>query len=656
MIRVNQSSSTLKYMQLVAEQYKGRRDGELCVICIRYETNEDGDPIVDPKTKRQKTSIREKWVSPHGDWDSVARWSRKLNRDRFNVYMSWALFKDQMRSKSTLIATAGFVADWDDQPRRELLRPTLEVRTSPGRQQDIFIHEPVSFKEALPVYRAAARALACDINTSGDPTHLWRVPGSMNWPRADKDREPSPSSWKKEDGPTVQLAQLAELAPERKADRLNESEQDADDWPERRTGKPVRRWVKEALEEDADIGERSEKFHRIVIAIAECGWGSLDIVDMMEKTDWAVEKFGARLGREVLRSISKALDDGKLKIPKERFAGGLDIVRFTDDFKERKISWLWYPYLPRGEVTLLDGDGGVGKTTMMLRVAFDAMTGGDMPNDYHMKGGAAVLYVSLEADANGVTMPVLKRMGLTSKSEFYHVRSVVELDEEGIEEIKKVIVEHEIDLVVIDSLVDYLPENTDMNDYKHASKMGLYLREKIAQPCNCTVVLMRHLTKGSKDKMRYRGMGSQGWHKGARSQLVVTESEEEEGCVVVVQTKSTYAKRGPSLLFGFKEIDGRGTVEWIGVTDEDEQSVTAAQGGGKKEDAKATKEDCIAWLRDYMSSGEPMWSNEVKDDAEKRGFSEPQLRRAAAELNIKHGPKVKMPSGPGTRTRWTLPD
>lgn len=647
----------LKYMELVAEQFDGRRDGELCVVCIRYEVDEEGEPVIDPRTKKQKTTVREKWTGPTGDWAKVAAWARARNRDRFNVYMSWALFRNQTRSKATLILSAAFIADWDDQPRRVLLEPSMEVRTSPGRQQDVFIHEPLEFKKALDLYRGVARAHACDINTSGDPTHLWRVPGSQNWPRADKNRDPSPSFWKREGEKKIPLKALERLKPEEDDGPRLSGGGDVDDWPERRKGKPVKRWVKEALGEDADIGERSEKFHRIVIAIAEAGWGTLDIMEMLEETDWAVEKFGSRLGREVERSISKALDDGKLSLPKAKLDGGLELATFTRSFKERKITWLWHPYLPRGEVTLLDGDGGVGKTTMMLRIAFDAMMGGEMPNEYHMRGGMAVLYISLEADANGVTFPVLKRMGLTDKAQFYHVKSLVELDEEGVEEIEKVIKEKEIDLVVIDSLVDYLPGETDMNDYKHASKMGLYLRERLAQPYNCSVVLMRHLTKGSKDKMRYRGMGSQGWHKGARSQLVVTESEEEEGCVVVVQTKSTYAQRGPSMLFGFKEIEGRGTVEWIGLTDEDEQSVTAAQGGQKKTEDKATKEDAVKWLREYLDEqhGEG-YSDEIHEEAEKRGFGVRQIARAATELGIvKSGPE-KRKSGKGTRSLWKLPE
>lgn len=634
MVTIIQSSSMLQYMRLVAEQFEGRKDGELCLLCIRYETDEDGEPILEARTGKQKTTVREKWVKPSDDWEKVAAWARARNRDHFNIYMSWSLFRNQTRSKQTVVASAAFVADWDDQPRKILLKPTLEVRTSPGRQQDIFIHEPIEFDRARDLYRGVARALGCDLVTSGDASHVWRVPGSQNWPRADKNRDPSPSSWKREEGEVVSVKALERLKPEEDDGPRLSGDGDVDDWPERRRGKPVKRWVKEALSEDADIGERSEKFHRIVLAIAECGWGTIDIVEMLEGTDWAVEKFGSRLAREVERSISKGLDDGKISIPKAKIGeGGLELVEYTTKFKERKITWLWNPYIPRGEVTLLDGDGGVGKTTMMLRIAFDAMMGGEMPNEYRMRGGASVLYISLEADAFGVTMPVLKRMGLTDKAHFYHVKSLVELDEEGVAEIEKVIREKEIDLVVIDSLVDYLPEATDMNDYKHASKMGLYLREKIAQPCNCAVVLMRHLTKGSKDKMRYRGMGSQGWHKGARSQLVVTESEEEEGCVVVVQTKSTYARRGPSMLFGFKEIEGRGTVEWIGLTDEDEQSITATQGGGKKEN-KTDKEDAAKWLREYLGDGKKHSYEQIKEDAEKRGFSQRAIKIAAKEVDV----------------------
>ncbi|MDD4494206.1 MAG: AAA family ATPase, partial [Eubacteriales bacterium] len=36
------------------------------------------------------------------------------------------------------------------------------------------------------------------------------------------------------------------------------------------------------------------------------------------------------------------------------------------DIKSISVDWLWYPYIPFGKITLLQGDPGGGKSTMMM--------------------------------------------------------------------------------------------------------------------------------------------------------------------------------------------------------------------------------------------------------------------------------------------------
>lgn len=36
---------------------------------------------------------------------------------------------------------------------------------------------------------------------------------------------------------------------------------------------------------------------------------------------------------------------------------------------QRKVEWLWYPYIPYGKLTILQGDPGEGKSTFMLNIA-----------------------------------------------------------------------------------------------------------------------------------------------------------------------------------------------------------------------------------------------------------------------------------------------
>ena len=37
--------------------------------------------------------------------------------------------------------------------------------------------------------------------------------------------------------------------------------------------------------------------------------------------------------------------------------------------QETKTEWLWYPYIPYGKVTIIQGDPGEGKTTLALNIA-----------------------------------------------------------------------------------------------------------------------------------------------------------------------------------------------------------------------------------------------------------------------------------------------
>ncbi len=39
------------------------------------------------------------------------------------------------------------------------------------------------------------------------------------------------------------------------------------------------------------------------------------------------------------------------------------------DVRPTQVSWLWRDRIPRGAITLLDGDGGLGKSTLSLTIA-----------------------------------------------------------------------------------------------------------------------------------------------------------------------------------------------------------------------------------------------------------------------------------------------
>ena len=44
--------------------------------------------------------------------------------------------------------------------------------------------------------------------------------------------------------------------------------------------------------------------------------------------------------------------------------------------EKQEVEWLWYPYIPYGKLTLLQGDPGDGKSTFMINIASALTRGG----------------------------------------------------------------------------------------------------------------------------------------------------------------------------------------------------------------------------------------------------------------------------------------
>ena len=56
----------------------------------------------------------------------------------------------------------------------------------------------------------------------------------------------------------------------------------------------------------------------------------------------------------------------------------LEIIK-ASDITPKEVRWLWYPYIPFGKVTLLQGDPGDGKSKLMLSLAALLSKGAPLP-------------------------------------------------------------------------------------------------------------------------------------------------------------------------------------------------------------------------------------------------------------------------------------
>jgi hypothetical protein len=103
------------------------------------------------------------------------------------------------------------------------IEPSYVVESSPGNFQRIYIFpKPLAFSEAKPVLCALHAAVGGD-SAQKDCSHVWRIPGTLNWPTKSKiarGRSPEPAlvlvarPW---EGLLVDPAEILALAPPPKA-------------------------------------------------------------------------------------------------------------------------------------------------------------------------------------------------------------------------------------------------------------------------------------------------------------------------------------------------------------------------------------------------------------------------------------------------------
>lgn len=124
---------------------------------------------------------------------TIASWTQETHR---NVYISAATMvvppPPGTRGFETDIAYVPYlVADFDDLdaanwPTRVPFMPSWVLETSPGRFQCGFVFDRlVTPDEAKPLARGLKAFCRCDHGT-GDIAHVWRIPGTINWPNARK--------------------------------------------------------------------------------------------------------------------------------------------------------------------------------------------------------------------------------------------------------------------------------------------------------------------------------------------------------------------------------------------------------------------------------------------------------------------------------------
>src|SRR5271165_3933541 len=117
-------------------------------------------------------------------------------RPHYNAYLALAVFPADLPngkkgSENEILAMLGLVADFDDTdaPRwaeRLPLPSNYVLETSGGRFQAFhFFETPQQPGDAKPIAERLKASAGCDHGTA-DLSHVWRIPGCLNWPNSRK--------------------------------------------------------------------------------------------------------------------------------------------------------------------------------------------------------------------------------------------------------------------------------------------------------------------------------------------------------------------------------------------------------------------------------------------------------------------------------------
>lgn len=330
----------------------------------------------------------------------------------------------------------------------------------------------------------------------------------------------------------------------------------------------------------------------------------------------------------------------------------LAAIPTAESITAKDPDWIYKPFIPRGKLTLIAANPGVGKTYLMTYISARVSTGRPIfegrfieGSEYRGVNPGRVLYITAEDGAADTIVPRLQWCGADLKR--IHVK---ECESEGLTyssaEFRDMITLLKPDLVIADPFQAFFTEKADINA-PNKTRAQLFPVIRLADETNAAIVLVCHLNKNKQGDIITRVLGSMDIVGCCRSMLAVGNVPgKAEGLKFISHEKSSLAKAGETYLFRLDPSDGGVRIE--GTTSLTFDDYAAMERSKRKRSGDAT-DSAKQFLMEQMREGSKPYK-ELKELAKVDGISEWALKTAADDMEI-----VKKRSGfPGV-TVWYLP-
>jgi hypothetical protein len=348
---------------------------------------------------------------------------------------------------------------------------------------------------------------------------------------------------------------------------------------------------------------------------------------------------------------------------------GLQLIEASTVVAER-LHYVWRDRIVLGAMNLAVGEEGIGKSTVISRVAADS-TRGTLDGELYGQPRHVVV-VAPEDHLAAVAVPRLREAGADLDLITFVAGSVVNGAEGAViiprdlDKLTTVVRQRGTALVWVDSLVTTLPEDVRTVGYKDTStllrRLGAW-----AESCGVAVIAPWHLNKAAGTDVALRMMDSRAFRTATRSVLIMAADPTRPGQGLIALDKANAVDRHSvkalryellSAPYKVEEVDPTtghmvmvntscGVARWLGEVNGDGQTIVRNLLAPSLEREGDPKQ----WLRERLGlDGAEVKAEVIKAEAREAGYSDAGIKRAAALLGVNYASR-----GFPRRTFWWLP-
>ena len=294
-----------------------------------------------------------------------------------------------------------------------------------------------------------------------------------------------------------------------------------------------------------------------------------------------------------------------------------------EDIKQTSVEWLWFPYIPFGKLTIIQGNPGEGKTYFAMMLTAACTNRKLFPNMEDIEP-FNVIYQTAEDGMGDTIKPRLIEAGadLSRVMVIDDTEEALTLSDDRIE---KAVRQNRVRLVIIDPVQAFIGADVDMNRANEVRpvfrKLGM-----IAEKTGCAIVLIGHLNKSSGTQSTYRGLGSIDIMAAVRSLIFIGKVRKDPTTRVLIHEKSSLAPPGETMAFKLGDEEG---FRWVGAYEISADELL----DGKEGKATETKlERGAKLIRELLADKKEISIRELDEKAKEQGISGRTMRDVRSRM------------------------